>query len=137
MTMGVFSMMRDRCGIFLTALLLALAGCSITGNNFDPGGLSDLKPGQTTMPQAVYLLNAAPDKVYPQSDGTTLALWRRHVSVVQDAVYGGQEVLLQFGPDGRLMRLAGRHNLLVWGEEQRGLLGVPPPPDYVPPEQRQ
>ena len=110
------------------AMLLALAGCATDGHNFDATRLSALTPGRTTMAQAAYELQAPPDKIYPQSDGTTLALWQFHVTFLTDGFYSRKEALLQFGPDSRLMRLVDSTNLLLGPEERRKLLGVIPPP---------
>lgn len=110
------------------AMLLALAGCATDGHNFDATRLSALTPGRTTMAQAAYELQAPPDKIYPQSDGTTLALWQFHVTFLTDGFYSRKEALLQFGPDSRLMRMVDSTNLLLGPDERRKLLGVTPPP---------
>lgn len=116
------------------AMLLALAGCVATGHGFDSTALADLTPGQTTMAQAVYMLNAPPDRIYPQSDGTTLAFWRFHVTVLTDVVYGTQEAMLLFGPDGRFIRLVDGNNVLLSPAASRKLSGgVPPPAPEVQP----
>jgi methyl-accepting chemotaxis protein-1 (serine sensor receptor) len=116
------------------AMLLALAGCVATGHGFDSTALSDLTPGQTTMAQAVYILNAPPDRIYPQSDGTTLALWRFHVTVLTDAVYGTQEAMLLFGPDGRFIRMVDGTNVPLSPAASRKLSGGVPPPAPPAPE---
>jgi hypothetical protein len=121
-------MMRHSFRTLFAASVLVLAGCTVTGHSFDASSLSRLTPGQTTMPQAAYLLSAPPDQIYPQSDGTTLALWRVHMSVVPDAIYGGQEALLQFGPDGRFIRMVDRSNIPLEPWERQRLLGVNPMP---------
>lgn len=109
-------------------MLLVLAGCAANGHNFDATRLSALTPGQTTMAQAAYELQAPPDRIYPQSDGTTLALWQFHITFLTDGFYSRKEALLQFGPDSRLMRLVDSTNLLLGPETRRKLLGVTPPP---------
>ena len=105
------------------ASLVVLAGCTATGHAFDSSQLSDVTPGRTTLAQAAYALHAPPDKVYPQSDGTTLALWQYHASFIYDGIYRQQEALLQFGPDGRLVRLIDG-NVPLDPIERRKLLGV-------------
>ena len=116
------------------AMLLVLAGCVATGHGFNSAALADMTPGQTTMAQAVYLLNAPPDRIYPQSDGTTMAFWRFHVTVFVDGVYGTQEAMLLFGPDGRLIRLVDGTNLLLSPAAQQKLSGGVPPPAPPAPE---
>jgi hypothetical protein len=106
----------------------ALSGCAATGHNFEAGHLSMLTPGETTMAQAAYVLQAPPDKIYPQSDGTTLALWQFHVTFVTDGFYSRKEAMLQFGPDSRLMRLVDTTNILLSPWDRQKLLGVAPPP---------
>ncbi|HEY0295530.1 MAG TPA: hypothetical protein VGC69_09395 [Bordetella sp.] len=113
-------------------MLLVLAGCATHGHNFDSSKLSALTPGQTTLAQAAYVLEAPPDNIYPQSDGTTLAFWQFHISFLNDGLYSRKEAMLQFGPDGRLMRLVDSTNLLLEPWERRKLLGVAPPPAAQP-----
>ncbi|MGN6579827.1 MAG: hypothetical protein ACTHJ1_07545 [Bordetella sp.] len=117
----------------VVAMLLVLAGCVATGHGFNSAALADMTPGQTTMAQAVYMLNAPPDRIYPQSDGTTLAFWRFHVTVFVDGVYATQEAMLLFGPDGRLIRLVDGTNLPLSSATQQKLSGGVPPP--APPAQ--
>lgn len=120
--------------VLAVAMLLVLAGCVATGHGFNSAALADLTPGQTTMAQAVYILNAPPDKIYPQSDGTTMAFWRFHVTVLVDRVYATQEAMLLFGPDGRFIRLIDGTNLLLSPAAQQKLTGGVPPPAPPAPE---
>lgn len=112
----------------MASSLLLLAGCVATGHNFDASKLATLTPGQTTMAQAVGALSGLPDQIYVQSDGTTLAYWRFHMTFVPDGLYTHKEAVLQFGPDGRLMRLVDSTNILLETWERQKLLGVVPPP---------
>ncbi|MDR6599161.1 MULTISPECIES: hypothetical protein [Achromobacter] len=111
------------------AIAVLLAGCAATGHNFDPGKLSTLTPGQTTLEDASRALTAPPDKLYKQTDGTLLALWSFKITFVTDGLYSRKEALLQFGPDGRLMRLVDSTNILLEPWERQKLLGPAPAPD--------
>jgi len=103
---------------------MLLAGCSTAGHNFNEKGLAQMTPGQTTFAQAQQLLTALPDRVYPQSDGTTVALWSFKASVVNDGLYARKSATLQFGPDGRFMRLLGSENILLEPWQRQKLLGT-------------
>ncbi|ADP16083.1 hypothetical protein AXYL_02763 [Achromobacter xylosoxidans A8] len=111
------------------AIAVFLAGCAATGHNFDPGKLSMLTPGQTTLEEASRTLTAPPDKLYKQTDGTLLALWAFKITFVADGLYSRKEALLQFGPDGRLLRLVDSTNILLEPWERQKLLGPAPMPD--------
>lgn len=111
------------------AIAVALVGCAATGHNFDPGKLSTLTPGQTTLEEASRALTAPPDKLYKQTDGTLLALWAFKITFVADGLYSRKEALLQFGPDGRLLRLVDSTNILLEPWERQKLLGPAPVPD--------
>lgn len=111
------------------AIALLLGGCAATGHNFDPGKLSTLTPGQTTLEEASRALTAPPDKIYRQSDGTQLALWSHKITFITDGLYSRKEALLQFGPDGRLMRLVDSTNILLEPWERQKLLGPAHMPD--------
>jgi hypothetical protein len=104
-----------------------LAGCMTAGRNFDPGQLSRLTPGESTLEEASYALGAAPAMLYGQSDGGTLALWSFKATFVTDGLYSRKQAMLQFGPDGRLMRLVDTTNVLLEPWERRKLLGPAPP----------
>ena len=103
-----------------------LAGCATSGRNFDPGRLSSLAPGESTLQEAAYALGAAPAMLYGQSDGGTLALWSFNATFVADGLYSRKQALLQFGPDGRLVRLVDTTNVLLEPWERRKLLGPAP-----------
>ncbi|CAB3724396.1 hypothetical protein [Achromobacter piechaudii] len=111
------------------AIALLLCACAATGHNFDPGKLSTLTPGQTTLEEASRALTAPPDKLYRQTDGTLLALWSFKITFVADGLYSRKEALLQFGPDGRLVRLVDSTNILLEPWERQKLLGPAPMPD--------
>ena len=108
------------------ALLAAalLAGCSGTGGNFDETGLQMLTPGQSTYAEAVDALGALPTASYRQSNGTVLAHWSYKASAVTDALYYRKQAMLQFGPDGRLLRVTETTNILLEPWKRRQLLGA-------------
>lgn len=108
------------------AAVLLLAGCTTSGRNFDPGQLASLTPGESTLDEAAYALGAAPAMLYGQSDGGTLALWSFKATFVTDGLYSRKQALLQFGPDGRLVRLVDTANVLLEPWERRKLLGPAP-----------
>jgi hypothetical protein len=107
-----------------------LAGCA--GQNFSGDQLANLKPGQTTMQDAVLALQSVPQQVLPQSDGSTVALWHFKVSVVTDAIYYRKEAILQFGPDGRLARVLDTTNVPLSGATRQKLLGAASIPQETP-----
>lgn len=114
------------------AIAVHVAGCDTTGRNFQADRLSSLVPGQTTLAQAAYEFAAPPTRLYPQSDGTTLALWSYQVRLVTDALYKRKEATLQFGPDGRLLRLVDSTNISLKPWERQKLLGPVPLTDGSP-----
>lgn len=111
----------------LAAGVTLLAACSVTGQDYTGQKLGSLTPGQSTLEQATRALNAPPGQMYPQSDGSMLARWDFKVSFVTDAVYYRKEAVLQFGADGRLIRLVDTTNILLPAEDRQKLLGA-----YVP-----
>ncbi|OZI43497.1 hypothetical protein CEK29_10090 [Bordetella genomosp. 5] len=114
-----------------TVAIGLLAGCAATGHNFDPGKLSTLTPGQSTLPDAARALNAQPATVYARRDGSALVLWQHKITFVTDGLYSRKEAWLEFGPDGRLVRLVDSTNILLEPWERQKLLGPPPPAPIV------
>jgi len=101
-------------GIVLTAALSAgLAACTTTGHRFNPCAVSRLTPGVSTYPDVVAELGSTPYATYIQDDGGFIAHWYVRDSVVTDALYHHQGVMLLFGADARLLRqLNGRKAVL-------------------------
>ena len=97
--------------LLLPACLLGLSACSTTGNSFDSSSLSLFVKGQTTMNEAVALLDAEPVNVYWQHDGSAMAIWSHKSTLATDAVYFNQELWLAFGPDGRFDRIVKSVNI--------------------------
>lgn len=88
-----------------------LAGCSVTGQTFNTGGLNKVVVGRTTLQQAADDLGAQPVDTWQQGDGSVLARWAYTGTMATDAVYFRQEAWLLFGPDGRFVRLTNGINL--------------------------
>lgn len=87
------------------ACVLVLAGCNTTGSSFDTSALRFIVPGQTTLAEATALLGASPANTYQQQDGSLMARWAHNASLMTDAIYFNQELWLDFGPDGRFVRI--------------------------------
>lgn len=96
---------------FLMAGALALVGCSTTGNQFDTTDLRFLVPGETTLPEAVALLQGEPVNVYRQLDGSAMARWAHTATLATDAVYFNQELWLAFDAYGRFDRIVKSNNI--------------------------
>jgi hypothetical protein len=113
--------------------VVLLAGCTSAGQNFTEERLGALQPGRTTLVDATHALNAPPDQMLPQSDGSMLARWNFRVSFVTDAVYYRKEAVMQFGVDGRLIRLVDTTNILLPAQTRQKLLGAYVPTDTPAP----
>jgi hypothetical protein len=116
----------------LTGVVL-LAGCTTAGQPFTGDRLGSLQPGRTTLVDATHALNGPPEQMIPQSDGSTLARWNFKVSFVTDAVYYRKEAIMQFGVDGRLIRLVDTTNIQLPAETRQKLLGAYVPTDSPAP----
>lgn len=113
-----------RAGLFAClASTVLLAGCA-TGQYFSSDAVAGLQPGKTTLSDAVYALQGMPQQVLPQSDGSTIALWSYKTTVVTDAIYFRREAMLQFAPDGRLVRVLDTTNVPLQGTTRQRLLGA-------------
>jgi len=93
------------------AALALLTACSTTGQSFNATALPQIVVGRTTFQQAQTLLGAAPVDIYRQADGSMTARWAVKASMVTDALYVRQELLLRFGPDGRFERVVDSVNV--------------------------
>lgn len=96
---------------FVMVGAIALVGCSTTGNQFDTTDLRFLVPGETTLPEAVALLQSEPVNVYRQSDGSAMARWAHTATLATDAVYFNQELWLTFDAYGRFDRIVKSNNI--------------------------
>src|SRR5690554_3230592 len=97
--------------LFLAGVLLAVAGCSTTGNQFTTTDLRFLERGKTTLAEAVDLLTAEPVNIYRQADGSSMARWSRTATLATDAVYFNQELWLAFDSYGRFVRIVKSNNV--------------------------
>lgn len=118
--------MDVRALLTMLGLATVLSGCTTAGRNFDGAQLARLDPGTSTLADATHALAVAPALVYGQSDGGVLALWTYRVTWITDGLYSQKQALLQFGPDGRLVRLVDSNNVLLQPWERRKLSGAPP-----------
>lgn len=92
-------------------VLALLVACSTTGQGFNAMALSKIVPGQTTFEQAQSLLGATPIDIYEQGDGSLMARWAYKASVMTDAIYARQELLLMFDTHGRFQRVVDSVNV--------------------------
>ncbi|TAL79811.1 MAG: hypothetical protein EPN76_00515 [Burkholderiaceae bacterium] len=95
----------------VSSVFVLLAACSTTGQGFNAMALSKIVPGQTTFEQAQSLLGAAPVDIYDQGDGSLMARWAYKASVMTDAIYARQELLLMFDTHGRFQRVVDSVNV--------------------------
>ena len=108
---SIFSLFRWLVFLLALGLSLGLAACSTSGRSFHTSDLDRIKVGQTTLEQASTILEAEPDNVYMQGDGSALAVWAHKASLVTDAIYFRRELWLDFGPDGKFSRVVESTNV--------------------------
>lgn len=97
--------------LLIAGAVVAIAGCSTTGNTFDTTDLRFLVPGETTLAEATELLQGEPVNVYRQLDGSAMARWAHTASLATDAVYFNQELWLAFDASGRFVRIVKSNNV--------------------------
>lgn len=118
--------------ISMIAGLIALAGCSTTGNSFNTTDLRFLVPGETTLAEATALLQGEPVNVYRQLDGSATARWAHTSTLATDAIYFNQELWLAFDPYGRFIRIVKSNNVPHTNLYQDGRrVDVPLSPDFL------
>ena len=100
--------------------VVALAGCTTTGQFFKTEALADFVPGQTTFADAVRMLGAEPSNTYAQLNGAMLARWAHKGSILTDAIYFRQEATLRFDPQGRFVGIVDTVNILIPPRDQNG-----------------
>ncbi|MGE4125046.1 MAG: hypothetical protein AB7E59_07285 [Pusillimonas sp.] len=106
--------------------VVALAGCTTTGQFFKTEALADFVPGQTTFADAVRMLGAEPSNTYAQLNGAMLARWAHKGSILTDAIYVRQEATLRFDPAGRFVGVVDTVNILIPPREQNAQANVQP-----------
>lgn len=118
--------------------VVALAGCTTTGQFFKTEALADFVPGQTTFADAVRMLGAEPSNTYAQLNGAMLARWAHKGSILTDAIYFRQEATLRFDPQGRFVGIVDTVNILIpprdpngQANAQQGLSPAPQSPATV------
>lgn len=99
------------CKLLLAGVVVAVAGCSTTGNQFTTSDLRFLVRGETTLNEAIDLLQAQPVNIYRQLDGSAVARWAHTASLATDAVYFNQELWLAFDSNGRFERIVKSNNV--------------------------
>ncbi|WJJ93190.1 hypothetical protein [Neopusillimonas aromaticivorans] len=100
--------------------VVALAGCTTTGQFFITEALADFVPGQTTFADAVRMLGAEPSNTYAQLNGAMLARWAHKGSILTDAIYFRQEATLRFDPQGRFVGIVDTVNILIPPRDPNG-----------------
>lgn len=103
------------------ALLLAVGGCATSGRDFHADPLTQLVPGDTTLPEAVALLQAYPVQTYAANDGSFEALWSYHVTSLNHLLYR-KAALVRFGADGRFERVVDTSGMVSDVAQRRGQL---------------
>ena len=98
--------------------VVALAGCTTTGQFFKTEALANFVPGQTTFTEAVAMLGAEPVNTYAQLNGAMLARWAHKGSVLTDAIYFRQEATLRFDSQGRFVGVVDTVNILIPPRDQ-------------------
>ena len=96
----------------VAGVVLVLAACSTTGRSFNSLALAEFVPGQTTLQDAIKMFGSEPVNTYSQLNGAMLARWAHKGSVLTDAIYFRQEVLLRFDPQGRFVSVADTVNVI-------------------------
>jgi hypothetical protein len=91
------------CKVLGTLAATALAGCMTIGLRFDPGLVDTLRPGQSTMDEAIALLGT-PNSTTALGHGRTLLQW--HYSEGTFVRAGGAYVSVLFDAGGTMVRVA-------------------------------
>lgn len=126
--------MLRRCVFRVARALLiggaaVLAACSTVGNRFDTTDLRFLVPGETTLQEAVVLLQGEPVNVYRRLDGSAIARWAHTATLATDAIYFNQELWLAFDSSGRFERIVKSNNVPQANLFENGRrVDAPPPP---------
>ena len=119
--MAFYGLGRFSVRLVLLATAVFISACTTTGRSFDSLALAKFVPGETTFQEAVKLFGAEPDNTYAQLNGSMTARWAYKGSVLTDAIYFRQEVMLRFDPAGRFERVVDTVNVI-------SRPGVPNPP---------
>lgn len=91
--------------VALTALIATLfmaGGCMSVGTNFDPNQVALLQPGDTK--EAVFARLGKPNTVLTTADGNVTMMWL-HSKGNALGQAASRSVMLQFTPDGKLIRV--------------------------------
>ena len=110
--MAFYGLGRFSVRLVLLATAVFISACTTTGRSFDSLALAKFVPGETTFQEAVKLFGAEPDNTYAQLNGSMTARWAYKGSVLTDAIYFRQEVMLRFDPAGRFERVVDTVNVI-------------------------
>ena len=110
--MGISEIRIVLSRLAIAGVVVSLAACSTTGRSFNSLALAEFVPGQTTLQDAIKMFGSEPVNTYSQLNGAMLARWAHKGSVLTDAIYFRQEVLLRFDPQGRFVSVADTVNVI-------------------------
>lgn len=113
---------RALCGRAAAVLSLAalLTACATSGHRFNVDRVAELQPGQTTLAGATALLGE-PEQVVAGDKGVTAAQWLYVVSNGWTAHINTQNLIVHFGPDGRMLRVYQYQNVPLSDADRRRL----------------
>lgn len=94
----------DLARIALIGLVLLLTSCASGGRAFDVDRVAELQPGRTTLAEAVRILGE-PERVISNAEGVTAAQWLHVRSNGFTGHTGTRQLVVHFGPDGRMKRV--------------------------------
>lgn len=107
------------------ALAALLAACATGGRSFAVDRVAELQPGRTTLPEATAILGE-PEQVIANDQGVTAAQWLHVLANGWTGHVGTQQLVVHFGPDGRMKRVYSYQGVPLSEADRRRLqLGSP------------
>jgi len=101
-------------------IFMLVAACASTGHNFKQDRVTLLRPGETTLDDAIAILDAKPTSRVYQDDGSTIAIWQ-YVSVVYVATTENNLVSILFDAQGVMERVVNLINIDLPEAERKRL----------------